>query len=305
MSERAYHFWKGCEFIYGDVAIHYDATPVVKLIDMRWKTLKILAGAEQYFELPEMYTTSLFHRSLLDDVRTKQYGKVFTAHPQDANLGAISSSLEKKYLYSGIPLGWVGTSPKSAGMAVSAASRTESLDHQQTSDINSLQVEYTEKIKKSALPYHKFAGDFMFGSMILYFWQALLQTEELRSDRINKLLAGKITRIIILGCVMREMRNKKASHPSARILFLDIIRVNNCSLKQIRIAHWLVELIFAALWVPSLLIRGWRKTAKIVSNNYFIKRISLNKEKNVDLVLESARIATAIQSRKWIQLLSL
>lgn len=118
-SSRAYFFWKGCESVYRDIAISYVATNKWAIKSIKCDGLKALFGLITYFDLPQMYTTSLFHQDLLDEARLLQNGSVLTAHPQDANLAAIAYSLEDKYLRSFIPLGWVGTSPKSAGMAVS------------------------------------------------------------------------------------------------------------------------------------------------------------------------------------------
>ena len=95
-----------------------------------------------------MYTTSLFHRSLIEEAQKLQEGKLIITHPQDANLAAIVCILEKEYLFSYTPLGWVGTSPKSAGLAISHNSSPE------------LRAIYLDKIQKSKLLCHPLAGDF-------------------------------------------------------------------------------------------------------------------------------------------------
>lgn len=77
--------------------------------DFTIETLKALLGLQSYFELPQMYTTSTFHKPILDQARELQSGKVFSAHPQDENLAAIAYSLEKtilKIIYSTL-LGWM------------------------------------------------------------------------------------------------------------------------------------------------------------------------------------------------------
>mgnify|MGYP000642041826 CR=1 FL=1 len=135
MSSRAYFFWKGCEYVYGDIAVGYLAINKTKVHNFKYETLKALLGLQDYFELPQMYTTALFHRDLLDEARVKQDGKVFSCHPQDANLAAIACSLEAEYLKSYIPLGWVGTSPKSAGMAISGSVSSSSNEDNQPNSI--------------------------------------------------------------------------------------------------------------------------------------------------------------------------
>lgn len=158
-SKRACFFWPGCEGAYGfkDVLV-FHADSCIEKRSSFWAACNVLGGFYQYFELPIMYTSSMFHKSILEEARTLQNGKVFVTHPQDANLAALACSLDRNFIYSGIPLGWEGASIKSAGMAVA-----------EDSDLH-LKKKYKEKVMHSALPYSKLVGDFNFSSMELYFW---------------------------------------------------------------------------------------------------------------------------------------
>lgn len=224
MSQRAYYFWPGCEPVYGDAAVSYVAEPKVKILDSRYQALKALLGWQDYFELPEMYTTSLFHRSLLARARELQDGKVLTCHPQDANLGAIACSLEKKYLKSFVPLGWVGSSIKSAGMAVTDFDNVCDKDRE---GVKKLRTVYLDKTKKSRLPYSELAGDFSFGDLSLYFWQAFLQTPLLRPLWVNELLKSRVFKTFVFAGVFLRI-SKSIDFVRWKALG-KIIDLNSCS----------------------------------------------------------------------------
>jgi len=232
-SERAYFFWGGCESTYGDVAVSYRAHPTTKIHTSAVEAAKALFGIIDYFELPQMYTTSLFHRSLLGEAKKKQAGVVFSCHPQDANLAAIACTLEKKYLKSNIPLGWVGSSPKSAGLAVFAADdkkQGESVD-----ELTKLKNNYEDKINKSKFKYNKLAGDFALSDLPVYFWQSFLETASLRSDRVNNLLASRAFKYIFFSFLLFRVLASGAVLRKKNML-LNVYHVNNLKLATFSIA---------------------------------------------------------------------
>ena len=109
-SRRAYIFWPGCEEAYGGSGVSFSAENVIEIKDFGMQTWRTLLGLQTYFELPQMYSNSLFKRELLIKAKRTQ-GRVFTSLTPDANLAAIACRLERKYLLSGVPLGWIGSSP--------------------------------------------------------------------------------------------------------------------------------------------------------------------------------------------------
>ncbi|OOF13193.1 hypothetical protein BZG84_16000, partial [Salinivibrio sp. PR932] len=109
-SSRAHYFWEGASKLHGNKAIQYTAREEFSVLDSNKEIFLSLLGAQAYFELPQMYSNSLFHRSLLVEAKEKQNGNLFLTVPPDVNLATIGLTLEKKYLKSFIPLGWVGTS---------------------------------------------------------------------------------------------------------------------------------------------------------------------------------------------------
>ena len=159
-SRRAYFFWNGCQSDYGDVAVSYSATVKYQVKSSKKEMYRCLYSKNDYFNLPQMYTTSLFHSSLIDKVRRMQNGKFLTYGISDANMAAISVTMEKKYLYSELPLGWVGTSPKVL---------TRSKD-------------FIESIKL-----HYLCGNYRLGFASMYFLGALLTIETSNKKLKNKL----------------------------------------------------------------------------------------------------------------------
>lgn len=241
MSSRAYYFWAGCEPVYGDVAVNYLAENRIEVHCSFYETFKALFGIQSYFDLPEMYTTSMFHKSILDEARRKQNGYALTCHPQDANLGAIAMSLDSKYLKSYIPLGWVGSSIRSAGLAITDKNKFSK--EMSGGSLLELEKEYSEKIKKSKLKYNKLAGDFSFGEPSLYFWQAFLETPLLRSQKANDFLNSRFFKLLFFGALQNKFWLMKVDDIKYSD-FKNILIANNCSFYLIK--------IFAVLLSPLL-----------------------------------------------------
>ena len=300
MSSRANFFWPGCNDVYGNIAVGYYASNKIELKNSKYQALRALLGFQNYFVLPEMYTTSLFHRDILEEVKKKQKGKVLVAHPQDANLAAIACSLDKRYLESEIPLGWVGTSPKSAGLAISTK---DANDIQGKNELDKLRREYAGKIEKSAFPYNPLAGDFSFGSCILYFWQTLLQTKHLRNRVSNMVIESGFFKTIMFGRILLEMNNLKLT-TSDKFMpeFRRIVELNNCNLN--------IVIFFSKLKFPvlaNLTVRLIRKLYRIICERkieYIDYVIYWQDISDVDMVKASAHIFDLLNEKKLIEKLT-
>lgn len=229
-SERAYYFWPGCQAVYGDTGVRAFAMSRTKVKSTSVSALMALANVIDYYDLPQMYTTSLFHRSLIEEARALQNGKVIVTHPQDANLAAIACMLEKEYLFSYVPLGWVGTSPKSAGLAISHDSAPE------------LRAVYLEKIKKSKLACHPLVGDFRLASSPLYFWGALLQSQALCKRRACNYVDSIFVKYIAISTVITVISGKQDHEIMAS--WNNLLKVNSCNYAILKITNGLMR--FAA-----------------------------------------------------------
>lgn len=299
MSERAYYFWSGCEFLYGSAWLDFKATPSVEVKDCRIEAAKVLVGAKEYFDLPQMYTTSLFHRDLIDEARSLQEGMVFSAHPQDANLAAIACSLDRRFLFSSIPLGWVGTSARSAGMAVSAAS-VETPDGSTRQELETLNADYQGRILRSAFPYHHLAGPFAFGSMILYFWQALCQTSRLRRPWINGLLLSRPFRGVLLGLVRSEGRHAKHGVQRNSGMFEEILARNDCNRALVMSAFAAAEVARGGMFALGWARKALRRLFRVLGPGRMVVYATLEMEPRCDLPSASRRIADEIHRRGWL-----
>jgi len=228
-SERAYYFWPGCQEVYDNAGVQFFAMPKVETRSTHVNALKALSEITDYYELPQMYTTSLFHRSLIEEARNLQGGKAIVTHPQDANLAAIACIFEKKYLFSYIPLGWVGTSPKSAGLAISHDAAPE------------LRAVYLEKIKKSKLSCHPLVGDFRLASGPLYFWGALLQSHALCKRRACNYVSSLFMKYIVISSVFTAISGKQDAEIAA--CWENLVRVNRCNMLLLKITNVLLRFL--------------------------------------------------------------
>lgn len=212
MSERAYFFWPGCEDYYGDKAVDYSAHSNVSIMHSWFEAFSALAGFQEYFVLPEMYTTSLFSKELIEEAKTLQGGRLFVTHPQDANLAAIACSLERRYLKSGIPLGWVGSSPKSAGLAVTSGS---------SGTLGAIKSEYLDKTRESQLKCNARIGDFAIGSCALYLWGAFLESSRLLRPHINRTLTSRTMTKLVFSAALKEVEIGLTAGREYRLKLLD------------------------------------------------------------------------------------
>ena len=222
MSERAYYFWHGCENAYGTSLLDYSAENTIKILNSKKELKKALYKTKiSYMDLPSMYTTSLFSKHFIDSIKQKNGGHLFITHPQDANLAAYACLLTNRYLKSYIPLGWVGTSSSSAGLAIIELCNNET----------ALGKEYFDTIKQSPLPYHKLAYDFRIPSLNLYFWNALLcVTEKTNMQKEHNFLINRNTKIHLFSF----MQTDAMISGLGRQLFNELLSINNISVNDLK-----------------------------------------------------------------------
>ena len=199
-SKRAYIHWPESRFDPdGRGLVKRQSGRFIYVRNLRKDSMAALLGNKEYFELPQMYTTSLFNSSLLKECRAKQGGPLLTCHPQDANLAAAARAFETRYLFSEVPLGWVGTSKKSAGAAISSRQDGKNTAGREEYELSE---QYLASISSSAWSYPEWAGSFELSDVRIYFWQALLTTKRIQPKRLMWLLQRREFIQIMLGrCV--------------------------------------------------------------------------------------------------------
>jgi len=236
-ARRAYIFWPGCEDKFAE-RIQYFGLNRTSVRNTSREILRSLFFGKKYHELPQMYTNSLFHRSILEDARKLQNGRVFVCHPQDANLAALALLLERSYLRSEIPLGWVGTSPSSAGLAISLANSTG-----ESAPTSSLADEYAKTVEDSAIRYPKFAGDFSLASEEVYLWQALVLSSKLSNRANARMFTNKFFMWVFFSSVLGQHADSWKRGPRIRV-FQAILRNNGVSSSLVAVGSIFFRLFF-------------------------------------------------------------
>lgn len=148
-TQRSYFFWPGAEFQNLSVSFNFDNSIEIRRTKKYMK--KCLLDNYSYHNCPTMYTTSLFKKDLLDQIRVNQNGKLVPCPVSDATLASLGLLYNKYYLYSRISLSWVGTSPKAI-------------------------YRDTKTLKKLELP--KRFGDYCYGRESIYLWMGLLTCDK-------------------------------------------------------------------------------------------------------------------------------
>src|SRR5574344_508305 len=116
-SNRIYYFWDDARFIYGDDLFYYHLSPKTSIKKTSHIFKKALYNCEKFYDIPQMYTTSLFKKNIIDDfLNNNNLKKIIDYNSPDAYLGTFACISQKKYIYSELPLGWVGSSSNSQGI---------------------------------------------------------------------------------------------------------------------------------------------------------------------------------------------
>jgi len=231
-TTRSYYFWQGCEIIYGDTAVSYSAKNEYKIRNSKIEALKVLVGTEEtYFNLPQMYSNSIFRKELLDEARNRQSGTVFSSLTPDANLAAIACSLENKYLEAAIPLGWVGSSPNSNGFSHAVATMPKN-PYLGASKKPEPAADFQKTNSTSSIAVHGLVRNYGLHSCGILFWESMLQSEKLQSWWLRRLLTSKLFKILIFSGVMLD--NKKHNKSESQLALLkETIEFNKCSYKAV------------------------------------------------------------------------
>jgi glycosyltransferase involved in cell wall biosynthesis len=191
---------------------------------------KALLTDISYHAGPQMYTTTLVYKSVLDSIRSINDGRLILGHPQDAFLAGTLLKECPQFVFSGQPFSWVGTSSKSAGLAISKLAKGEN---------NQFAADYVSSVSESRnIPYSS-GADFRHGVNSRYFFDALEKVwpELLNSPPFNKTFfkVRVDAQILALSPSRRELHlNPKSLMSSPQNFFAKKL-----------LASWLVALYFA------------------------------------------------------------
>lgn len=118
-----------------------------------------------YHAGPQMYTSSIIAKTTLDKIRISQNGALVMGHPQDAFLAASILKACERFMFSGKPFSWVGTSEKSAGLAITSRNKSETQRKLAQSYLRS--VHFNKELQ------HSSTVDFSHGVNSRYFFDAM------------------------------------------------------------------------------------------------------------------------------------
>jgi len=201
MSQRAYYFWPGCEEVYGNLAASYSAHARIEIRSSMRGMLNALIGLDSYFVLPQMYTNALFRRGLLEEAREK-HGRVFSTVIPDANLASIACSLERRYLFSHLPLGWIGTSPASNGLAITLSQQADARSDDTSGDYRKRSDDFFVLNRQTRIDFDARFGNPRLSNTFLLFLEALHKTAGLRTTRQNRAL---LSSFVLTHVLAREL----------------------------------------------------------------------------------------------------
>ena len=198
-----------------------------------------ILSLRSYHFLPQMYTNSLWKRSLIEEVRALQSGRLFSCHPQDANLAALAVRREKRFLFSKIPIGWVGSSVKSVGAATAQAASTAHV----SGEIEETATTYGNSIKNSGIPYPDWAGPFGLAENSIYFWQALVRTRTCGQIGMDALLSHAAGKALIFSFAFARNSLTQIS-PRRTEGFKSLCRFNGIPFQLVVIMSLPIRLLF-------------------------------------------------------------
>jgi glycosyltransferase involved in cell wall biosynthesis len=141
---------------------------------------KALLSKISYHEGPQMYTTTLVSEKLISKIRESNGGRLVLGHPQDAYLAASLLKESRDFLFSGRPFSLVGSSVKSAGLAI--------ISMKADSEVSELANEYLGSVNNSSDLSYKSSVDFKHAVNSRYFidalahvWPEILKTRKFRN----------------------------------------------------------------------------------------------------------------------------
>ena len=183
VTPRAYYFWKNAEDSSGGIAVKCVFENYERWRDSKQCLIDLLDCKTNYFSSPQNYSGGFQRRSLIRRVLNSQNGIYYKSVTPDAYSALMGCLHTYRFLESGIPVAWVGTSD---GKERSSDVKSETKDRIQ--DFFGLHNE-------DDLIIHRSLGDLRYYTLPLIFYEAYLSAipttsyKELNRDRLLYLLA--------------------------------------------------------------------------------------------------------------------
>jgi len=257
---RAYFFWPGVEKIYGESVVNFracgDLQPAVSSQSFRELTF----GRDKYFDYPQFYTGTIFSRKLLEKIRDRHKdGNIFHSIVPDANSTAVILLNTKKCLKIGLPLTWVGSSPKSNGIQPKVVSLSKN------TIVSSILTDFISLNNSSEIKAaNEFANIIKLMSNKACYLEALYQTSNANDYRTKKLFCKRWPKHRMFLAIYEEYLEKKKS--GGEILeYEKLFRDNKLSLTLFRLLLVIDPFLGFPSWLQS-------KTRKRIHRIFFGKK---------------------------------
>lgn len=267
-TNRVYYFWNGVQDVHRNAYISFSAKPDVQILSCKKILYEVLyEKPDNFFDIPQMYTTSVFRNSVLEKVKNTKNNKVIqTGISHDIYLGVLGCVFEEQYLYANIPIGWVGTSAKSYGLC----------EGKTIPDFESLKVEVKNNLEK-------YCGKFVNHYSILPFGNSYLEYGILiflkNKDGYNISLPDDFNllkrenQIKFYACIYKSiMKIKDKIQREQRVFFLDVLLEYNGIKRDEVISVYKqnasTDLKLVVL-LKSFMVRTKRKMEKAFKNLFF------------------------------------
>ncbi|CCY24692.1 putative uncharacterized protein [Brachyspira sp. CAG:484] len=235
-SDRAYFYWSGCETLHPESKVSYWARPDITIEKSMDHIYKILLNYESYTNVPQMYTTSLFSRKFINKIKHLQNNLFYNSQPPDVDAAAIALSTEEKFLYSAIPLGWVGTSSKSYGTLLLQSENNQNIKKYLE------EAEKEELASQNTYPWHPSAGHPTHQKAVnIHFWQALLFCSKLQDKKLRRFVKSKLCKYLVFASAYQENKENEYIFEN----FKHILKINKCSFGFVKfISKFILPIIY-------------------------------------------------------------
>lgn len=255
VSNRAHFHWPGVEGYFREQFVRFEPVLRVSRRNTRLQAIASLLNLGSYHSMAQMYTCSIWSKSLIDQVRLANQGRLITSHPEDASLAASNCIWESWNLWTGVPLGWVGTSPKSSGLAVIDSPNGAPVSTNRVDGSYELASAVESSIGSSATPYPARAGSFLLGDNSVYFWQALGTALSVHNHRWAWFLNSQVA-VFLLSVTAVARQDWRTLAGARRDLYRDFIERNRLPLSLI---IFLGQLLSPFLFAVARLRQSLRK----------------------------------------------
>jgi glycosyltransferase involved in cell wall biosynthesis len=261
-SRRAYFFWPGCESLYQNTVVSYHASHRFEMRSSFLEFARLLILDGHYFEAPQFYTGTLFRRSLIDAIASKHSGQIFHSRIVDAYSAALIFHNVPNYLFSHLPLVWIGSSPKSNGFAETTATRkTVDIDKRSVVDVKE---DFLKLNNKDNIVAHKrFRNSPDLADPDVYFLEALFQLHDVEQPISGDFLTSKPFTYLLFAKIHRNYQRLRKNE-KLRKDYLDLFQANDL---KVGILSFLSEFMRLACWGFIQSERALRLARKVLRGN--------------------------------------